>query len=165
MRFFFIILFLGLMATPVLAKTAGKASFSAEGQGLAIDITAENAPVDADIKKDGGKISGTFSVKIADFKTGIALRDEHMCKALSCAEHPKAIFVLAPMDLKDGDGTFSGTLELAGKKAPFSGKATIKGSRVSATASLKLSDFGITPPEYKVARVSNEVEVKVEMAL
>ena len=165
MRFFILLFLFGLVSTPILAKTIGKASFKAEGKGLAIDITGEGAFIDGNVKRDGGKLSGVFTVKLADLKTGIALRDEHMCKALLCDKHPTATFTLPGIEVRDGETPFTGTLNLAGKTSPFSGTAKFKGSQVSAKGTLKLTDFGITPPEYQVARVSNEVEVTVEIAL
>jgi polyisoprenoid-binding protein YceI len=165
MRFFIVLILFGIVSTPVLAKPAGKASFSAAGKGFAIDSEGD-APIDAEISKADGMISGTFTVKMADLKTGIALRDKHLCEALNCGKYPKAIFVLSPFAMKDGEGTFTGSLELAGKKAPFSGKATLRGSQVTAKGTIKLTDHGVTPPNYKdVGAVSNEVEVKIDVAL
>jgi len=165
MRLFILLFLFGLVSTPIVAKTMGKATFKAEGKGLAIDITGEGAFIDANIKRDAGKVSGIFTVKLADFKTGIALRDEHMCKALLCEKYPVAIFTLTGIEVRDGETPFTGTLNLAGKTSPFSGTAKFKGSQVSAKGVLKLTDFGITPPDYKAASVSNEVEVTVEIAL
>lgn len=165
MRLFLIFLFAGFIMKPLLAKPLGKATFHAVGEGLALDINGEGAAVDADLKRDGGKLSGSFSVKLSDFKTGIALRDEHLCKALECGKYPKAVFTLAAFEVRDGETPFSGTLDLHGQTKPFSGTAKVKGSTVSATAKIKLSDFGITPPDYKAAKVSNEVEISVDLAL
>lgn len=165
MRSVFLLFVIALIAQPVIAKPIGKASFSAQGEGLALDIEGTGGMVDADLKKAAGKVSGTFKVKVADFKTGIALRDEHFRKFLETDKFPFATFSLSEVEQKDGKTPFSGSLELHGKSAPFTGQAEFKGSQVSISGKLKLTDFGLTPPEYKLAKVSDVVEVKVEITL
>jgi polyisoprenoid-binding protein YceI len=147
-----------LLSSPAYGKPVGTAAFHAIGEGLALDINGEGAKVDLS--------SGAYSVKLSEFKTGIALRDTHLCKALECDKYPKAVFTIDPaFVMKDGDNTFKGTMELHGVKKPFSGQATIKGNKVFAIARLKLTDFGITPPDYKAAKVNNEVDITIDLAL
>lgn len=163
MRLFLFFLFLGFAAEPVLAKTVGTASFHAVGEGLALDINGEGGKVDAELTKTGTKIAGVFKVKLSDFKTGIALRDEHLQKTLESDKYPWAKFTLSEVEAKDGK--IAGTLELHGKSVAYSGDAVFKGNQVSVKGKIKLTDFGITPPEYKLAKVANEVEITVDLAL
>lgn len=163
MQMFLFLLVLGFAATPVIAKPVGKASFHAVGEGLALDINGEGGQVDGDLKKVGDKISGTFKVKLNDFKTGIAMRDQHLQDLLESSKYPWAKFVLSEAAMRDGN--ISGTLELHGKSVAYSWPAEFKGNRVSVKGKLKLTDFGITPPEYKLAKVSNDVEITVDLAL
>lgn len=157
------LLFVAFASEPCIAKPIGKVSFLATGEGLALDINGEGGIVDAEITRHGNKISGTFEVKLSDFKTGLALRDEHLQKLLEISKFPTAKFKILEMEAVTG--VVNGTLELHGRSMVYAWPATFDGSRVSVGGKIKLTDFGITPPEYKVARVSNEVEITVNLAL
>jgi len=163
MRVLLFLAFCAFAARPIEAKPVGKASFLATGEGLALDIKGEGGIVDGDVKQSSTKISGVFTVKLKDFKTGIAMRDEHMLKALEVDKYPTAKFTLVEQEPRSGNIT--GTLELHGKSLPYFGQAEFKGSQVSVTGKIKLSDFGIKPPEYKLAKVSDEVSITVDLAL
>lgn len=165
MRLFVLFMLFGIVSTPVIGKPVGKAGFHAFGEGLAIDIDAENAPIDVNVKNESGKFTGTFTVNLKDFKTGMPLRDEHMCKALECDKFPKATLTVSAVSIGNSDSSFTGILELHGQKKPFAGTATLKGSSLSAKGKLKLTEFGITPPTYQIAKVRDEVEVTVEISL
>ncbi len=166
MRMFILILLFGVVSTPVIGKPVGTAIFHTFGEGLAINIDGEKAPIDLNIKNESGKITGSFTVNLKDFKTGNSKRDQHMCDALECDKFPKTTLVVSGVSVAMSDTPFTGTLELHGQKKPFSGTATLKGSTLRATGKLKLTDFGITPPSYlNVAKVRDEVEVTVEISL
>lgn len=165
MKLFVLLSIMALISTPAPSKPLGKASFAAVGEGLALDIDGQGAVVDGSIVKTGSTISGTFTVNLREFKTGIALRDDHLCKALDCDKFPKAVFVLDKIETLEGEKPFTGKLTLHGVTKAFSGMAKIKGSDVTASGKIQLTDFGITPPEYKLARVSNSVDVRVNLAL
>ena len=163
MQFTLFVLFLAFAAEPCIAKPVGKATFHATGEGLALDISGEGGIVDADITRNGNKLSGTFKVKLSDFKTGMSLRDEHMQKLLEVVKYPYAKFTIS--EVEAASGVVSGTLELHGKTMTYSWPAKFEGSHVSVKGKVKLTDFGIAPPEYKLAKVSNEVEISVDIAL
>ncbi len=166
MKMFCVMTVLALSST--LAQAAplgGKVTFVAKGEGLALDITSEGGVLMGDVKKDGDLVSGTFEVKLAQLKTGIDLRDEHMQKAFESSKYPLAKFTLKPVKLGANNGPFSGEMTLHGVTKPISGTARQAGKDVTAEFKILLSDFAIKPPEYKLAKVKNEVEVKVSLSL
>lgn len=144
------------------AKIVGEAKFHAEGEGLALDVDGAGAKVEGDLEP-GKAVKGTkFSVNLADFKTGIELRDEHLCKALECSKYPIAQFIIGDFQLKDGP--LNGELLLHGVKKPVKGWiAKREGSKIKVSGKLLLSDFGIKAPSYKAAQISDSVEVSVEI--
>jgi polyisoprenoid-binding protein YceI len=157
-----------LISTEIaFSKPLGVASFYAEGKGLAIDINGEGATIDGEVKKEGTKITGgELKVKLKDFKTGIEERDKHMCSALECDKFPEASFKLQAAELKAGspilgEMTLHGvTKKLAGWKVE-----SLAGGKVKAKGNINLKEFGIEPPSYKVAKVSDNVEVTVELTI
>ena len=138
-----------------IGKIVGEAKFHAEGEGLALDVDGAGAKVE-EISKD------KYAVNLADFKTGIELRDEHLCKALECSKYPIAHFTLEQFSGKDGP--IIGSLSLHGVKKPVKGWiAKREGSKIKVSGKLLLSDFGIKAPSYKAAQISDSVEVSVEI--
>ena len=163
MKFGFLILFFAFAAEPCIAKPIGKANFNATGVGLALDINGEGGIVDAEVTRNGSRVSGEFKVKLSDFKTGLSLRDEHLQKLLEVTKFPYAKFTLSEGEAVSGG--VNGTLELHGKTMPVAWTAKFEGSKVSVKGKINLTDFGITPPEYKLAKVANEVEISVDIAI
>lgn len=166
MRAFFLLLVFAFMADPAkgFSKTVGSAAFVAS-TNAGFDVKGEEAKVIlSEFKKDKeGKISGNFTVNLKELKTGMDLRDTHMCDTLECGKFPKAIFKLNPL-LPEGKQPISGILELHGEQKPFYGQATFKSSTSAlVTGKLRLSDFGIKAPNYKLVRVEDVVEVQIEI--
>lgn len=157
---FLVVLF---MSFPLLGKPLGTASFHAIGEGLAVDINGEGGAVEGDVKRAGGKVSGVFKVRLSDFKTGISLRDEHYRKLLETDKYPVATFTLLETDMKSG--TIAGTLDFHGKMKPIIWPAEFTGNRARVDGKLKLTDFNIVPPEYKLAKVANEVEITIDITI
>lgn len=145
------------------AKVIGEAKFHTIGEGLAIDIDGVGGKVESVDAEKGGKVEGSrFSVKLAEFKTGMDLRDKHMCDALECKKFPLAQFTLTKF--QKGDGPIEGALTLHGVTRRIQGwTAKVDGSKISVSGKILLSDFGIKAPNYKLAQVSDVVEVAVEV--
>lgn len=165
MRTFFFLLIIAFMVNPARAfsRNVGTAGFVAS-TNAGFDVKGEGATVmGSEIVKAEGKVSGNFTVNLKDLKTGMDLRDSHMCDTLECGKYPKAVFKLSAVQAK-GKQPVAGILELHGEQKPFYGTATFK-SPTSALISgkLKLSDFKIKAPNYKLVRVEDLVEVQIEI--
>lgn len=154
-----------LPAEPVLAKAMGKAEFFIKGKCMAFDIHGENATVDGFTIRTKNEIYGTFLLRPDEFKTGIQLRDEHMCEALDCDKYPNIVFILDKISLSNGSKPMKGYLDMHGLIHEVHGFANIQGSEVIARFSIRLSDYQINAPEYKFGSVANNVDIRVELSL
>lgn len=132
----------------------GKASFVAH-TSAGFDVKGEGAPV----TKSGTK----YTVKLSDLKTGMDLRDGHMCKTLECDKYPEASFE-ADSAPKADSKKVSGKMTLHGVTKPFTGDLTNDGKLISFKGKLKLSDYGMKAPDYKLISVQDELEVFIEMS-
>jgi len=166
MRLFFLFLLLGffLKPDPVLAKPVGKASFLAS-TNAGFDVKGEGATVEGtEIVKKDGKVSGNFTVVLKDLKTGMDLRDSHMRDTLETEKFPKAVFKLTPTPWQ-GKQAIGGILELHGEQKPFYGSASFSSpTNVVVKGKVKLEDFGIKAPNYKLVRLEDIVEVTIEIS-
>jgi len=123
-------------------------------------------------------LGGDLVVDLKTLETGIGLRNAHLRDSyLEVGKgdgFEKA--VLSNLQLGDVDpGTFqghtgfTGDLALHGRKAQVKGEAEIRREgpsfRVSATFSVRISDYGIAKPQYLGVGVRDEVQVKVTLVL
>ena len=147
------------------AEPVGKAFFHAEGLGLALDCdgVAENVSAEG-VKVEGGKlVAGKYTVKSDAFKTGMGLRDTHLQELLKAKQNPNLEFAPAlPLELKDG-APFSGVLKIAGVTKKVNGKLSLSGKKATFAGPVKLSDFGMKPPEWQGTTIADLVEVRVEV--
>lgn len=137
--------------------------------GLKID--GKGAKVQA--KESDGKIR--FEVQLAELKTGMNLRDEHLRKALNTEKHPRAILVLDrsrlqfPEDQKELDASVQGELTLHGqtKTIPVQYRVKRTGSdyHVQARSSVQITDFGIKEPCYLGVCVDKNVKFRATLKL
>lgn len=144
----FIIAYLFRPFSPVHAAGMGKASFTAH-TSAGFDVKGEGASV----SKDGNK----YKIKLSDLKTGMGLRDEHMCKALECDKFPEALFEADPV----AGNKVSGKMTLHGVTKPWEGELSKDGNTISVKGKLKLSDYGIKTPDYKLIHVEDSVEILI----
>ena len=126
-------------------------------------ITGEKGTVEGKPQIQDGKVSGTFTVVLSSFKTGISLRDEHMREDLRTATYPIATYDMMPSAF-EGSKEFpiNGTLELNGIKKPLSGTAVFKGKTLNATLIVKLKDFGLHQRTHLGIGVGDSATVKME---
>ncbi len=145
-----------------MAKEVGTASWSLDRKNMPGSIEAEGAKVDGIYSLEGTKVAGKFTVKLADFSVGMPLLKTHICEKLECSQYPEAVFTLDPFDMKDGD--VRGTLSLHGKTQPVKGwKAQVDGKKVTVKGVVKLTDYGVEPPEYAGIGVSNEAVLTINV--
>lgn len=130
---------------------------------------------------------GRFSIRVADIKTGIELRDTHMRNAdwFDADKHPEIVIEITSLDAvkktaaDTASVTMVGTCELRGRRREVRIPATIKyldetsktmrrvkGDliRIRSKFSLKLSDYDISGPAGSDTiglKVSDEIEIRV----
>jgi polyisoprenoid-binding protein YceI len=131
---------------------------------------------------DGEKVNVAISVPVASLRTGIDLRDEHLRgdKFLEAAKFPAIEFTAAGTATKKGDlYGIEGTLKIRGieKKlgvqieareipADLAAKAKLGAGewiRVRGSFEVKLGDFGIKIPEGGAAKLSETIQITVDL--
>ncbi len=117
-----------------------------------------------------GSLHGSIDVSIADFMSDNTKRDVNMHEAMESNKFPKASFEIKEVIAKGGDNVvLKGTLSLHGVTKPFSfeGSVNEEGSkvRIKAKSSMKMSDFGITPPKMVFLTVRDQVDLNVDVVL
>ena len=152
-----------LVFAAVLFASSAKADvdFYASATPGFLAIEGKGGKIDGSFVAKEGMVSGKVKLKLAGFKTGSDLRDEHMCNYLKCKEHPEAVFELVPFPLKDGSVKIKGNLTLAGKTKEVDALAKVNGKNLEVDGTIKLSDFGIETPSYKLLTVAQEVDIHV----
>ena len=145
------------------AYAAGKARFEVPALGDSVTIAGDKATVDGELVVAEGKISGTFTVRLADFKTGITMRDGHMCEDLECTKFPVATFILAPT-LIGSTTKIAGEMELHGVKKMVIGTASMLTAKtIKAELKIPLEDFGIKRRKHLGIGVGDVATVYVEL--
>jgi polyisoprenoid-binding protein YceI len=117
-----------------------------------------------------GSLRGSIDVSIADFMSDNTKRDVNMHETMELNKFPKASFEIKEVIAKGGDNVvLKGTLSLHGVTKPFSfeGSVNEEGSkvRIKAKSSMKMSDFGITPPKMVFLTVRDQVDLNVDVVL
>ncbi|MCB9073257.1 MAG: YceI family protein [Bdellovibrionaceae bacterium] len=147
--------------------------FVAVGKPAMLKITGESHDLKPDLNVENQKISGTISVALKTLDTGISLRDEHMKdKYLEVGKYPiaklqvKDIALPQPLEkISKTDIDTNGTLSLHGqeKSVPLRIHVETQGEKiqVSATTTIKVSDFSITIPKYMGITVADNVDINV----
>lgn len=146
----------------VVFKATGPAGLNIEGKSSTLNV-----------KDDGTE--ATFSVPLNTVKTGIALRDSHMCeKYLECAKHPNAELKIKRSDVKledgkEASGEAPGKLTIHGQtkdvKVKFKAKKAGGDVTVDANTTFKYTDFGVNKAEYLGAEVKPDINLHVTTTL
>lgn len=143
-------------------------SFSASGPaGMKIVGTTS----DLSVADDGGNLHVT--VPLANLKTGIALRDQHMReKYLQVQKFPNAELTVPRGAIKfpaaggEASADANGTMKIHGQSKPVTFHYTAKreGDKfaVSGSARLNVKDFGIEIPSYLGVTVNPDIVVSVK---
>ena len=162
------------IAVPVeLNPATAKTSFVAVGKPAMLRIHGESEGITSKLDADKQLVSGTLTVHLESFKTGIETRDGHMKeKYLEIAKYPDAVLTLKDVsvaDLKPGakkDMNFKAKLTLHGENKDVDVKANIEAMaggtyKVHATSNITLSEFKIDIPTYAGIKVADSVEFEV----
>lgn len=142
-------------------------SFDAEATPGFLSIKGEGGKLLGKLVEKKGKVSGEMTVPLADFKTGIDLRDDHMKnKYLEVKKFPNAKLKVKNLSIEEGDHELVGELTLKGKTNPVKGSYKLKkdGKKYSLRAefSIVVTDFNIPVPAYAALTVAKEVKINVD---
>lgn len=158
-----------------MSKATSKVDFLAVGNPGLLKVRgklAEEKNVSGNLEFKDKKVTGTLSVKLDGFDTGINLRNQHMKeKYLETAKFPEAKLTLKPISIEDKGsadfewtGPFEGTLSLHGVDKPVSGKSTLKKNKEKWVGDFsfgfELTDFAIAVPSYLGITISKTVQVE-----
>ncbi len=151
------------------SKNSGNLTFEAVGKPAMIKIKGESSAPQSTLKVNGGIGSLESSLDLENLKTGIDLRDEHMKENyLETKKYPKAILVITSLSIPENwdvsEQEFSGVLNLHGKEQPVKGTFSMNNKKeVNADFKIKLTDFGITIPNYLGITVADSVNIKTQI--
>jgi polyisoprenoid-binding protein YceI len=143
-----------------------------------------NAAVEAaNSEAPAAVLAGTKAVRSAEVKVpaaklecGNGTMNEHMRKALKVTQAPTIVFQLSSYELAAQEGTskvkMSGTLQLGGTERPIELNADAQaapdgGLKVTGSAPIKLSDYGLKAPSLMMGtmKVGDQVTVKYDLTL
>jgi polyisoprenoid-binding protein YceI len=145
--------------------TDPRVSFDASGPA---GMKIEGTTADLSVADDGVNVVTT--VPLANLTTGITLRDHHMRdKYLEVAKYPVATLTVPRSALKvpqtgeQSAADVAGTVQLHGQTRPVRVHYEAKGDGASlsvrGTFHIKMTDFGITVPDYFGVTVKPDVDV------
>ncbi|MCM2277372.1 MAG: YceI family protein [Oligoflexia bacterium] len=154
----------------------GSTEFVAVGNPTAIRIRGTAERPKGKLTIDGASVSGTITVPVASFDSGLALRNQHMKqKYMEVDKYPDVAFSLTSLGSLDkvteskdfsSEVPFDGKLKIHGVEKGVQGKAKVarKGDSVSVAAAMKINirDFNIEVPTFAGVTVTNDVDIKVE---
>ncbi|MCX6060915.1 MAG: YceI family protein [Campylobacterales bacterium] len=115
-------------------------------------------------------LKGSIEISMSDLYSDNKKRDEHMQETVESSLFPKAVFEVKDVVAKSGDNyTLKGTMSLHGVTKPmsFDGSIVNEGNkvRIKATSSMKMSEFGITPPSMMFMKVRDQIDLNVDVLL
>jgi len=167
-RFFLIALLIGVSgASKSYHTSSGHVDFYAIGKPSFLKVHGVIKSMEAVINSNG-EVTGHFSVKLDEFKTGVGLRDKDLRnKVFELDQFPgTAELNLHPFNARSGEKSdFSGMLKIHGVEKQIRGQASvhINGDRLAFEAefTILLTDFNMKPPEFAGLKIQNEVRVEV----
>lgn len=141
-----------LVAAKVKFKTTATPGF--------LKIESEKGTAEGSLIVEDNKVAGEFKSRLANFDTGIALRNTHMRERyLDTDKYPYATFTFPSQ--KD-DGEVEGTLTIKSETKPFKLKYTTKGEEVTATGTLNVKDYpSIGVPSYLGVTAADTVDLVI----
>lgn len=135
-----------------------------------IDPIFKKATSKLSMEESAASLRGSIEVSIGDFISDNKKRDVNMHETMESDKFPKASFEIKETIVKGGDNVLlKGTLSLHGVSKPlnFEGSVSEEGSkvRIKAKSTMKMSDYGITPPKMVFLTVRDQVDLNVDMIL
>ena len=157
------------LCLPIEAKEwtpEGTVTWTAIGTPGFFKIIGEGGKTSGKVQQNNDEYSGEFWCTLADFDTGMKLRNKHMKKKyLEIAKFPKAYFKLHKSKLSKEWLPFTGELKIKDISKPITGKAKLlKDQKLTAEFAIKISDYpSIGVPKWLGITVADTVEVKVHL--
>ena len=111
--------------TYYFGTNAARTNISFVGEAELETILGYTNSVSGSIDADG---KGELVIAVADLKTGIDMRDEHLRGAywLDASNNPNIVLKLTSLKANGKKYTYKGTLEIKGKSQEISGEAKVK---------------------------------------
>ena len=147
--------------------SSGKIDFYAIGKPSMLKIHGSADSLKGTFNKNNGEVSGHFTVNMADFSSGLSLRDSHTKnKVFEVEKYPTAEITLKPFQVKTSEkNKFTGVLKFHGVEKEVQGEMTFdfsdKKAKFESSFNIQLTDFNIQPPEFAGMKINNEVRVAV----
>ena len=126
----------------------------ADFSGFGRDLSGEFEADAADLSQ---RISGSLTVQVLGISTGNDGRDKEMWKVLAADRHPTMYFVIHTIEAPSFP---PGAAEHTDTLLTIQGRLWVRGE-----SRLKMSDFGIKPPQYLLLWVKDEVGVGFDLLL
>lgn len=136
-----------------------------------IDPVFKKATSKLSMDDSSASLRGSIEVSIADFISDNKKRDTHMYEAMESDKFPKATFEIKEVVAKGGDNvTLKGAMTMHGISKPMVFEGTVNEDaskvRIKAKSTMKMSDFGITPPKMAfLLVVRDQVDLNVDISL
>lgn len=163
---FLLFMFCGaIMGDSLMANTmavqAGTVTWHAMDSLGLTKIDGEGGKATGTVVLEKGMASGIFECAMADFTTGIGMRDDHMKnKFLMVGKYPKAVLKLDPV-AASGEVDWTGQLTLKDATKAVKGHAHIAGGLVEAKFTINTDDFNIGSPAFAGVQFGKTVEITV----
>lgn len=135
-----------------------------------IDPIAKKATSHLSMDAAPATLKGSIEVSMADLVSDNKKRDANMQETLESSAFPKAVFEVKEVVAKGGENVIlKGMMNLHGVTKPmsFEGSVSEEASkvRIKVKSSMKMSDFGITPPKMVFLVVRDQVDLSVDVVL
>lgn len=162
-----------------LSQQKSEVEFFAVGKPSFLKINGTGGKLNGKLELENNQIKGRFAVKLDDFSTGIAMRDQHMKeKYLETAKYADAWIEVEKIDLPSdflktkkiySNVPFEGKMSLHGVEKPVKGIAEVDTNKdapsVSTEFKVLVSDYQISVPTYMGIKVADEITIKTRMSL
>ena len=158
-------------ATHEIACTmkAGKLDFYDVGNPGAVSVHGKSSSLAGTFFLDSGELNGELRVPSDSFTTGLKLRDHHLKQnVFESSKFPDIFLKITSLKVPAEPGKheklpFMASLHLHGVIKKVMGLADItlteKNMKLSAHLDIKLSDYGITPPEFKGMQMKYAIKI------
>lgn len=115
-------------------------------------------------------LKGNIEVSVADFTSDNKKRDANMYETMESTKFPKSAFEIKEVVGKGGDKyQLTGMLTLHGVQKPMSFEGAVRNDgnkvHIKVSGTMKMSDYGITPPKMVFLTVRDQVDISVDVVL
>lgn len=143
----------------------GTVEFFAKGKPSGLKIHGTSKKLAGTVTIKNLEVTGSFSIPMADFSSGMSLRDSHMKdKIFKVSEYPEAKLTLKPFVAKFKEvNQFSATLNFQGIEKEIKGEVKLDQIEnkllIDSKFNLQLTYFNIKPPEFAGMKILDDVQV------